>query len=283
MQVQTQQQQATVREGEGGGLNKPQQTPLVFCMPTGIDISQPPSSVALAAAVVNGGNDSFDGNNGSAPSSSQLSPIMVPNSSIASITTGSMEMHNSSYSLPVPVSPTSSLPNRTQSSVTDDTTAASETDDGMSVTSNNRDSFGTTGSSASAYSIGNRDSFGSTDGTQSTQSLFGFSGEQKGDKNSKPRGNYKCPKCNVPKKGHVCPYQLIYKKQSEQETKKMGVDVGIQNEVGGMEMTVRVLDLGFQGFEESYIDIKVPQVTTPEHYSTNGVEDLIQQHLDAKK
>ena len=153
----------------------------------------------------------------------------------------------------------------------------------MSVTSNNRDSFGTTGSSASAYSIGNRDSFGSTDGTQSTQSQAGFSGEQKGEKNSKPRGNYKCPKCNVPKKGHVCPYQLIYKKQSEQETKKMGVDVGIQNEVGGMEMTVRVLDLGFQGFEESYIDIKVPQVTTPEHYSTNGVEDLIQQHLDAKK
>ena len=127
--------------------------------------------------------------------------------------------------------------------------------------SNNRDSFGTTDGST------NRDSFGSTQSTSAS--------EQKGSK----RGNYKCQRCNVPKKGHVCPYQLVYKKQSEQSNKSMmlGVDVGIQNEIGGVEMTVRVLDLGSQGFAESYIDITTPPIATPEHYA--GIEDVTQQNV----
>lgn len=27
----------------------------------------------------------------------------------------------------------------------------------------------------------------------------------------KKRGNYKCQRCNVPKKGHNCPYQRVYR------------------------------------------------------------------------
>ena len=57
----------------------------------------------------------------------------------------------------------------------------------------------------------------------------------------------------------------------------IGTDAGIQNEIGGVEMTVRVLDLGFQGFAESYIDITVPPMATPEHHS--GVEDIMQHNI----
>ena len=57
----------------------------------------------------------------------------------------------------------------------------------------------------------------------------------------------------------------------------IGVDAGIQNEIGGVEMTVRVLDLGFQGFAESYIDITMPAMATPEHHS--GIEDILQHNM----
>jgi hypothetical protein len=34
------------------------------------------------------------------------------------------------------------------------------------------------------------------------------------DDKSKNRGNYRCSKCNLPKKGHICPFQRIRKKDS---------------------------------------------------------------------
>ena len=33
----------------------------------------------------------------------------------------------------------------------------------------------------------------------------------------KNRGNYRCSRCNLPKKGHVCPYQPRYKRRDQQQ------------------------------------------------------------------
>lgn len=292
MQVQSQQQQQDQNHvimgelGKGGPI-PPQQAPLVLCMPTGIDISQPPASIVSTTDAI-GGNvvENIAGMLSSFPSSTPTMPPLPPQMMNAAAV--SMEAYNSSNPSSLSASPSSSshqdltiqdslsLPlNRTQYIVTDDTTAESETDDGLSTVSNNRDSFGTTDGGISGDSS-NRDSFGSAQSTQSTSA-----GDQRAKKEKKERGNYKCQRCNVPKKGHICPYQLIYKKQSEDASKgKMtGVDVGIQNEIGGVGMTVRVLDLGFQGFAESYIDITIPPISTPEHYS--GIEDIIKHNTTA--
>ena len=36
-----------------------------------------------------------------------------------------------------------------------------------------------------------------------------------GEGGKKVRGNYKCQFCNVPKRGHVCPFQKVYKRATE--------------------------------------------------------------------
>ena len=79
------------------------------------------------------------------------------------------------------------------------------------------------------------------------------------NKNGIKRGSYKCQRCNVPKKGHVCPYQRVYKKQGDPSPSANNC-IGIQVELGGTEMTVRVLDLGAQGLAESYIDMSIAQI-----------------------
>ena len=89
--------------------------------------------------------------------------------------------------------------------------------------------------------------------------------------------------CNVPKKGHICPFERVYKKSSDHsaESKMLGnkkksnlwkkiIDnrlkiclnfksdhncVAVQNELGGIENTIRVLDLQKQGTFESYIKV----------------------------
>ena len=89
--------------------------------------------------------------------------------------------------------------------------------------------------------------------------------------------------CNVPKKGHICPFQKVYKRATAVESaeiigtflasskylhrfeylthiymlyKNTGSNsIAIQVEIGGLEMTTRVLDLSVQGTAESYIKV----------------------------
>ncbi len=63
----------------------------------------------------------------------------------------------------------------------------------------------------------------------------------------KNRGNYKCGRCGVPKKGHKCPYLPKLKRSSKEIKRK---DAGVQCEFG--EEVVRGL-VGVQGTEESYL------------------------------
>ena len=68
---------------------------------------------------------------------------------------------------------------------------------------------------------------------------------------SKGRGSYKCGRCGVPKKGHVCPYQPKVKRRADEpppETRNAAVQ-GERDEF----MTLRRLNLEIQGFPESYV------------------------------
>ena len=73
---------------------------------------------------------------------------------------------------------------------------------------------------------------------------------QKGGKKI-DRGNYKCGRCGVPKKGHICPYHVKVKKDPDAPTSTM-VDQDSQCELneGG---TLRLLDLNVQGYAVSYV------------------------------
>jgi hypothetical protein len=66
----------------------------------------------------------------------------------------------------------------------------------------------------------------------------------------KNRGNYRCSKCNLPKKGHVCPYQPRFRKRDQSADLK-ATEQEIQCEIDPY-MTLRNLDLAIQGLPESY-------------------------------
>ncbi|GAX26037.1 hypothetical protein FisN_4Hh464 [Fistulifera solaris] len=85
-------------------------------------------------------------------------------------------------------------------------------------------------------------SFYDEDGAESSA---GESGKDKG------RGSYKCGRCGVPKKGHVCPYQAKVKRRPDEpppETRNAAVQVE-RDEF----MTLRRLNIRIQGFPESYV------------------------------
>lgn len=69
----------------------------------------------------------------------------------------------------------------------------------------------------------------------------------------KNRGNYRCSKCNLPKKGHVCPYQPRFRRR-DQPIEGAALDAEIQCELDA-DMTVRMLPLDRQGFPESYMAV----------------------------
>lgn len=74
-----------------------------------------------------------------------------------------------------------------------------------------------------------------------------------GGKNSdkdKGRGSYKCGRCGVPKKGHICPYQPKVKRRSGEPAPEMK-SAAIQVEMDEF-MTLRRLNIRIQGFPESY-------------------------------
>ena len=70
------------------------------------------------------------------------------------------------------------------------------------------------------------------------------------DNKDKGRGSYRCGKCGVPKKGHICPYQPKLKRRADEPPPEM------RNAATQVEMdeflVVRRLNLEIQGFPESY-------------------------------
>jgi len=66
----------------------------------------------------------------------------------------------------------------------------------------------------------------------------------------KGRGSYKCGRCGVPKKGHICPYQPKVKRSSDDPAPEMKC-VSTQVEMDEF-MTLRRLNIEIQGFPESY-------------------------------
>ena len=72
----------------------------------------------------------------------------------------------------------------------------------------------------------------------------------KEDPNDKGRGSYRCGKCGVPKKGHVCPYQPKLKRRADEPPPEMR-NAATQVEMDEL-LVVRRLNIEIQGFPESY-------------------------------
>ncbi|CAJ1969642.1 unnamed protein product [Cylindrotheca closterium] len=70
------------------------------------------------------------------------------------------------------------------------------------------------------------------------------------DSKDKGRGSYKCGRCGVPKKGHICPYQPKLSRRPGEPLPEMR-SAAIQVEMDEF-MTLRRLNLKIQGFPESY-------------------------------
>ncbi|GKZ01107.1 hypothetical protein MPSEU_001062200 [Mayamaea pseudoterrestris] len=71
-----------------------------------------------------------------------------------------------------------------------------------------------------------------------------------GSTKDKGRGSYKCGRCGVPKKGHVCPYQPKLKRRPDEPTPETR-NAAIQVEMDEF-MTLRRLNLKIQGLPASY-------------------------------
>lgn len=71
-------------------------------------------------------------------------------------------------------------------------------------------------------------------------------------KDDKGRGSYRCGRCGVPKKGHVCPYQPKLKRRPEEgpppDMKSMSTQVEMDE-----HMILRRLNMEIQGYPESYM------------------------------
>jgi len=67
----------------------------------------------------------------------------------------------------------------------------------------------------------------------------------------KGRGNYRCGRCGVPKKGHICPYQPKLKRRPDEPPPEMRT-AAVQVEMDEY-MVMRRLNLEIQGFPETYM------------------------------
>ena len=87
--------------------------------------------------------------------------------------------------------------------------------------------------------------------------------KEKEEAREKGRGSYRCGKCGVPKKGHICPYQPKLKRRSDEPPPEM------RNAATQVEMdeflVVRRLNLEIQGFPESYTAAPMGDVGTEVH------------------
>lgn len=95
--------------------------------------------------------------------------------------------------------------------------------------------------------------------------------EQQEADDKKNRGNYRCSKCNLPKKGHVCPYQPRFRRRdaAPEGTQR---DMEIQVELDP-EMTIRTLQLDKQGLPESYMAIRSVSYEPPPEISVKESND----------
>jgi len=76
------------------------------------------------------------------------------------------------------------------------------------------------------------------------------SGEEIESSSRRSRGNYKCSKCGLPKKGHICEYQpRLRLRTGESMTNTFNAACQVEMDP---EMVVRELDLSVQGTSESY-------------------------------
>jgi len=79
----------------------------------------------------------------------------------------------------------------------------------------------------------------------------------------KMRGSYRCGKCGVPKKGHICPYQPKFKRRPDEplpETRNASTQVEMDE-----FLVLRRLNLEIQGFPETYTSEPVGNVGTEVH------------------
>lgn len=87
---------------------------------------------------------------------------------------------------------------------------------------------------------------------------------RKEDKDSeKGRGSYRCGKCGVPKKGHICPYQPKFKRRPDEpppETRNASTQVEMDE-----FLVLRRLNLEIQGFPESYTSDPANKVGAEPH------------------
>jgi len=79
----------------------------------------------------------------------------------------------------------------------------------------------------------------------------------KGFDRDRGRGSYRCGRCGAPKKGHVCPYQSIVKRRSDEATPQLK-NASVQAEMDEF-MTLRRLNIEIQGFPESYPNDSMPE------------------------
>lgn len=106
------------------------------------------------------------------------------------------------------------------------------------------------------------------------RSLSTSSRRMKDDPNGdKARGSYRCGKCGVPKKGHICPYQPKLKRRADEPPPEM------RNAATQVEMdeflVLRRLNLEIQGFPESYTAAPMGDVGAEPHPSPNHVNNVI--------
>jgi len=71
-----------------------------------------------------------------------------------------------------------------------------------------------------------------------------------GSVKEKGRGSYKCGRCGVPKKGHVCPYQPKLKRRPDEPPPELR-NAAVQVEMDEF-LTLRRLNIKIQGLPESY-------------------------------
>lgn len=72
-------------------------------------------------------------------------------------------------------------------------------------------------------------------------------------RDDKGRGSYRCGKCGVPKKGHVCPYQPKLKRRSDEPPPDLK-NASTQVELDEF-LVMRRLNLEIQGYPESYATV----------------------------
>jgi len=98
----------------------------------------------------------------------------------------------------------------------------------------------------------------STSQSQSAAAAAAKTRKQEAEDKDKGRGSYRCGKCGVPKKGHICPYQPKLKRRPDEpppETRNAATQVEMDE-----FLVVRRLNLEIQGFPESYTEAPMGEV-----------------------